>query len=219
LLTLRLGRRDSALETHASVTFCLVSPGWQPDHAKIDVAVSIFDRFKPRSRAPKDLPEASVEFTEDERPAINPTLERAHGRKAYDDPVAQVMFILGFKRDPKFETVLDAIVHGGNPGVLDIVESTSIEAAVFGNLRACALTVQKLHDECGASVPSSLKDDIYHMIVEHLDETHYGGMWFEDTQLPSDDWVNMGEYSPLFVRGSRVFCLPAPYFEALASIV
>jgi hypothetical protein len=166
--------------------------------------MSIFDRFKPKKAT---APSEDVSQVVTGRP------------RGYEDPVEQIMFVLGFKHDPKFNTSLDAIVHGANPGIMDAAEILKIEGAIVGNLRACATTVQKLRDQCGVATISELKEDIYQLIVRELDEAHYGGRWFEDTQLPSGDWVNMGKYSPLFVRGSRVFCLPSPYFTVLESIL
>jgi hypothetical protein len=40
-------------------------------------------------------------------------------RTSYEDPVEQVMFILGLKHDPKFDTALHAIAHSSTPGILD----------------------------------------------------------------------------------------------------
>jgi hypothetical protein len=140
-------------------------------------------------------------------------------RKEYADPAEQIMFILGFKYDPKFDTVLHAVAHGSNPGIIDALHYFEVHGAIFANLRAWALTVRKLQDEIGANLPPALKDDIYRMIVAELDEKHYGGRWFQQTSIPSDDWINMASYSPLFVRGSEVFCLPAPYFRVLGSVV
>jgi hypothetical protein len=79
-------------------------------------------------------------------------------------------------------------------------------------------TVKKIHDELGAEIPSNLKDEICQVIVDELDESHYGGKWYSNTQVPSGYWVNMGAYSPAFKRTDKVFCLPAPYFRALSSL-
>jgi hypothetical protein len=162
-----------------------------------------------------DLTKAKFYDSMNAEEAIGSLAERP---TAYNNPVEQIMFILGYKCDPKFDTFVHAIMHGANPGITSIIESTNIEAAIVGNLRWWATCVQRLQ-ECGPPALSEIKDDIYQKIIEELDEAHYGGRWFEDTALPSDVWVNMGKYSPLFMRGSRVFCLPEPYFAIVAPIL
>jgi hypothetical protein len=107
----------------------------------VEITVSIFDRFKPKTSAPKGSAEINVEFR----------------RSQYDNPVEQIMFILGFKHDPKYATTLHAIADGANPGIIDAFEQLSIYGAIEANLRACAKTVQKLRDEIRAELPPALK--------------------------------------------------------------
>jgi len=136
----------------------------------------------------------------------------------YEDPAEQVMFILGMKYDPKFETVLHAIAQSSNPGIVDALDYLEVHGAIHANLMAWAETVEKIHEDLGTEIPTNLKDEICRIIVDELDETHYGGKWYSDTQIPCDDWVNMRAYSPVFNRGDEAFCLPAPYFRALCSL-
>ena len=146
-------------------------------------------------------------------------LSLAQPRTGYDDPAEQIMFILSFKHDPKYDTILDAIEHGSNPGIVDALDQLPVYSAIYANLSIWAKMVETIGDESGAGVPAKLKDEVYRMIVEELDAKHYGGKWFHNTRIPSDGWINMGSYSPLFVRGNAVFCLPVPYFRLLASIL
>jgi hypothetical protein len=140
-------------------------------------------------------------------------------RTAYEDPVEQVMFILGFKHDPKFDTTLHAIAHGSPPGILNAFDQLTVYGAVQANFHAWHKTIEKIHDELGPDIPPPLRDQVYEIIVGELDETHYGGRWFEMTQTPPEHWVNMGIYSAIFRRGeNEVFCLPAPYFHLLAGL-
>jgi hypothetical protein len=43
-------------------------------------------------------------------------------RNEYENSIDQAMFILGLKRDPKFETSLHAIAHGSDPGITDALD-------------------------------------------------------------------------------------------------
>lgn len=74
-------------------------------------------------------------------------------RTHYEDPVEQVMFILGFKHDPKFEHILDAIKQGSNPGVLNAVDQMRIYGAIQANFIGWCSTIEKLHHEFGAKLP------------------------------------------------------------------
>jgi hypothetical protein len=138
-------------------------------------------------------------------------------RTAYEDPVEQVMFILGLKHDPKFETTVHAILYGSTPGILDASEQLRVYVAVQANFHAWHKTIEKIQAEIGPDLPPLLRGQIYEIIVGELDEKHYGGRWFAVTRVPPEHWVNMGAYSPTFRRGeNEVFCLPAPYFALLA---
>ncbi|MGB7759899.1 MAG: hypothetical protein WBL61_08725 [Bryobacteraceae bacterium] len=160
--------------------------------------MSIFDRFRPKTVAAR---KDSVAV------------------KEYDDPVEQIMFILGFKHDPRFDTILHAAAARSNPGIIDAAEYLTVYGAVEANLFAWAKTVKAIHDDIGAELSPKLKGEIHQIIVDELDQAHYGGRWFERARVPSADWTNMGNYSPLFVKENEVFCLPAPYLEVLGSIL
>jgi hypothetical protein len=140
-------------------------------------------------------------------------------REEYDDPVDQIMFILGFKHDPKFGSILEAVARGSNPGILDAADQVQVWGAIEANLFAWAKTVKVIRDEVGAELSPKHKDEMYRIIVDELDEAHYGGRWFEGARAPSEGWVNMGTYSPLFARANEVFYLPVPYFQLLAPIL
>jgi hypothetical protein len=144
--------------------------------------------------------------------------QRVLSLNEYDDPVDQVAFILGFKHDPKFETVLHAIAHGSEPGILDAAEQVRIYGAIDANFHAWTKTVQAIHDEIGSVIPPKLKDEVCKIIIDELDERHYGGQWFERTRIPAEHWINMADYSPLFRTEDSVFCLPTPYFRVLSTI-
>lgn len=146
-------------------------------------------------------------------------LSLAQPHSGYDDPVEQIMFILGFKHDPKYDTILDAIEQGSNPGIIDAADQLAVYSAIFANLTTWTKWIKTIRDESGDEIPAEVKDEVYRNIVKELGAKHYGGKWFHNARIPSDDWINMGSYSPLFVRGNAVFCLPAPYFKVLASIV
>lgn len=146
-------------------------------------------------------------------------LSLAEPHKAYDNPVEQIMFILGLKHDPRFDTILHATAAGSNPGIIDASEYLTVYGAIEANLFAWAKTARAIQDDVGAQLPPKRKEEVYQIIVDELDETHYGGRWFEYARIPSDDWVNMGNYSPLFVKGNEVFCLPAPYLRVLGPML
>jgi hypothetical protein len=137
-------------------------------------------------------------------------------RIRYEDPVEQVMFILGFKYDPKFDTALGATEHGSNPGVLDAADQLRIYGAVEANFHAWRRTIEKLHREFGAELSLSLRGEVYKIVVSELDEGHYGGKWFPASDRPPEYWADLGTYSAIFRRnGAETFCLPTPYFRLL----
>jgi hypothetical protein len=140
-------------------------------------------------------------------------------RTAYEDPVEQVMFILGLKHDPKFDTALHAIAHGSTAGILNALDQPTVYGTIQANFHAWHETIEKIHDELGPDIPPPLRDQICEIIVGELDEAHYGGRWFDVTRTPPEHSVNMGTYSPIFTRGeNEVFCLPAPYFGLVSDV-
>ena len=140
-------------------------------------------------------------------------------RTSYEDPVEQVMFILGLKHDPKFDTALHAIAHGSTAGILNALDQLTVYGTIQANFHAWHETIEKIHDELGPDISPPLRDQICEIIVGELDEAHYGGRWFDVTRTPPEHWVNMGTYSPIFTRGeNEVFCLPAPYFGLVSDV-
>jgi hypothetical protein len=132
--------------------------------------------------------------------------------RQYDNPIEQVMFILGLKYDPQFESPLHAIAHGSNPGITNALDQLTAYGAIEANFHAWAKTVKMVLDNSkGQNISSTLKDELCGIIVDELDEKHSGGRWFDVARIPSANWTNMASYSLVFVRGNEVFCLPAPY--------
>jgi hypothetical protein len=140
-------------------------------------------------------------------------------RREFEDPVEQVMFILGFKHDPRFITALEAMDAGSNPGITNALDQLTVYGAIDANFSGWRLTMKTIHEQFGSDVPLSIRDSVYEIIVEEMDEKHYGGKWFSTVGSRAEHWVDLGLYSPIFRRGgSEVFCLPAPYFKVLAEV-
>jgi hypothetical protein len=136
----------------------------------------------------------------------------------YEDPVEQVMFILGLKHDPRFATVLHAVAAGASPGIINALDALSVYGAISANFHAWAKTMKKIQDEIGTDIPMPLKNEVFEIIVDELDEKHYGGKWFDEGQIRSEHWINLAMLSPVFRRGHDVFCLPVPYFRVLSRL-
>lgn len=148
-------------------------------------------------------------------------------RREFENPVEQVMFILGFKYDPGFRTALEARLAGSNPGIVNIVDELRVYGAIHANFCAWRETMKILHEELGSNLPLSVREETYRTIVDTLDEKNYGGKWFSAAKGTPEHWVNLGAYSPVFRRrrwrwlgrgGAVVFCLPAPYFDLLSEV-
>jgi hypothetical protein len=140
-------------------------------------------------------------------------------RREFEDPVEQVMFILGFKHDPRFDTALDAIENGSNPGVLNALDRSTVYGAIEANFHAWRRTMDRIHEQLGSDLTHSLREEAYGIIANELDEKHYRGKWFPTAEGSPEHWVNVGAYSPVFRRGgTEVFCLPAPYFNLLSEV-
>ena len=147
-------------------------------------------------------------------------------RREFENPVEQVMFILGFKHDPRFSTALDAMEAGSNPGITNSLDQLRVYGAIEANFYAWRQTMERIHDQLGSDPPLSLREEVYGIIVNEFDEKHYGGKWFPTPDVPPEHWVNLGAYSPVFRRRGRwlwrgrteVFCLPAPYFHLLSEV-
>jgi hypothetical protein len=119
----------------------------------------------------------------------------------YQNPVEQVMFILGFKHEPRFETVLDAIENDAPPGILDASEYISVHGAIDANFVALAKVVRKVQTDCGMNVPFQIKGEIHKLVLEESSTSHYGGQWFDNRKVPSSNWVHMDQqFSPHFRR-------------------
>jgi hypothetical protein len=142
-------------------------------------------------------------------------------RREFEDPVEQVMFILGFKHDPKFRTALEAMKAGSNPGILNAVEQLRVHAAILANLCGLGNTIKTIHEQFGSDLPPWAREELYKTIVEEMDD-NYGGKWFPTAGVLPEHWINLGPYAPVFRRRrwlcTEVFCLPAPYFKVLAEV-
>jgi len=147
-------------------------------------------------------------------------------RREFENPVEQVMFILGFKHDPRFPTALAAMLAGSNPGILNALDQLTVYGAIHANFCAWRRTMERIHEQFGSDLPLSLRESVYEIIVNEMDEKHYGGKWFPTTEGQPEHWVNLGAYSPVFRRRGRwirrgrteVFCLPSPYFNLLSEV-
>ena len=148
--------------------------------------------------------------------------------REFENPVEQVMFILGFKHDPRFRTGSEAMLAGSNPGIINALEQLTVYGAIDANFSGWRLTLDNIHNQFGSDIPLSVRKSVYEIIVEEMDEKHYGGKWFHTAECPPEHWVNLGTYSPVFRRGgtrvfyrrrdAEVFCLPAPYFSLLSEV-
>ena len=150
------------------------------------------------------------------RGAVSRETKMDKNNKKYENPIEQVMFILGLKRDPKFETSLHAIKHGANPGVMNALDEFEIYAAIDANFVAFSKTIKNLQD---VNLTPQIKEEVYKIILEELDEKHYGGRWFDIEKIIPKNWVSMRKYSDIFIRGNTVFCLPGPYLTVLNPIL
>jgi hypothetical protein len=140
-------------------------------------------------------------------------------RREFENPVDQVMFILGFKHDPRFRTASDAMLAGSNPGIINALDQLTVYGAIHANCCGWQQTMEKIRAQFGSDLPLSLRESVYEIIVEEMDEKHYGGKWFPTGEGSHEHWVNLGAYSPVFRRGgTEVFCLPAPYFNLLSEV-
>ena len=140
-------------------------------------------------------------------------------RREFEDPVEQVMFILGFKHDPRFDTALEAMTAGSNPVILNALDQLTVYGAIHANFCSWRQMMETIHEQLGPDLPLSMRESFYEIIVDEMDEKHYGGKWFPTSERPPEHWVNVGAYSLVFRRGStEVFCLPAPYFKLLSEV-
>jgi hypothetical protein len=149
-------------------------------------------------------------------------------RKEFENPVEQVMFILGFKHDPRFATSLEAMAAGSNPGITNAIEQVRVYGAIDANFCGMRAMIERINEHFDSNAPLSVKESVYGIIVEEMGEKQYGGKWFSTSEMPSEHWVNLGAYSPIFRReGTRtlfrrrstdVFCLSAPYFRLLSDV-
>jgi hypothetical protein len=140
-------------------------------------------------------------------------------RREFENPVDQVMFILGFKHDPRFRTASDAMLAGSNPGIINALDQLTVYGAIDANFCAWRRTMETIREQFGSDLPLSVRESVYEIIVEEMGEKQYGGKWFSAGGESAEHWVNLGAYSPVFRDGStRVFCLPVPYFNLLSEV-
>jgi hypothetical protein len=140
-------------------------------------------------------------------------------RREFENPVEQVMFILGFKHDPRFRTALDAMRAGSNPGIVNALDQLAVYGAIDANFCSWRQMMKTIHEQVGSDLPLSLREEFYEVIVSEMDEKNYGGKWFPTAEGLPEHWISVGAYSPVFRRGgTEVFCLPAPYFSLLSEV-
>lgn len=144
-------------------------------------------------------------------------------RREFEDPVDQVMFILGFKHDPRFRTALEAMKAGADPGIVNAIDQLEIYGAINATLCGLGAVTKKIHEDFGSDVPLRVREELYEIMVKEMGEKDYGGKWFPMTEVPVEHWVSLGAYSQIFRRRGRwirteVFCVPAPYFKLLSQL-
>ena len=142
-------------------------------------------------------------------------------RREFEDPVEQVMFILGFKHDPKFRTSLEAMKAGSNPGILNAVEQLRVHSAILAHICGLGNMIKTIHEQFGSDLPRRVREELYKTIAEEMDDK-YGGKWFPTDDVPPEHWINLGPHAPAFRRRrwlrTEAFCLPAPYFKLLSEM-
>lgn len=62
-----------------------------------------------------------------------PESTKERSDKHYDNPIEQVVFILGLKHDPQFESPIHAIAHGSNPGITNALDQLTAYGAIEAN--------------------------------------------------------------------------------------
>jgi hypothetical protein len=122
----------------------------------------------------------------------------------FENPVEQIIFILGFKHDPRFRSTLDAARAGSNPGILNALDELKVYRAIYANFCAWRQMMERICGQFGPDLPLQLKEEFYEIIVNELGEKDYGGKWFPTAEVPPEHWVNLGTYSPVFRHQQRL---------------
>jgi len=153
---------------------------------------------------------------------------RPVSRREFENPVEQVMFILGLKHDPRFRTSLEAMKVGANPGIINALEELTVYGAIDANFHGMRATMKVIHADFGSNPPLSVRQSVYEVLVKEMGEKQYGGKWFSTAEKRSEHWISLGAYSPVFRcggnwvffrrKGTEVFYLPAPYFRVLSDV-
>lgn len=73
-------------------------------------------------------------------------------RREFEDPVEQVMFILGFKHDPRYETALRAMMDGANPGILNAIDQLSVHAEIASSFQGWRQMMAELREQFGSDL-------------------------------------------------------------------
>jgi hypothetical protein len=99
---------------------------------------------------------------------------------------------------------------------MNALDEFTIYSAIDANFTALSKMIKKIQD---VILTPEIKTDAYQIILEELDEKHYGGRWFDTEKILPKHWVAMSKYSNIFTNGNAVFCLPEPYFRILGPIL
>lgn len=89
-------------------------------------------------------------------------------RRELDNPVEQVMSILGFKHDPRFRTALDARLAGSDPGILNALDQLTVYGAIEANFYAWRRTMERIHEQLGPDLPLSVREEVCRIIINEL---------------------------------------------------
>ncbi|MGB0065992.1 MAG: hypothetical protein WBP85_16230, partial [Terracidiphilus sp.] len=68
-------------------------------------------------------------------------------RREFENRVEQVMFILGYKHDPRFRTASDAMLAGSNPGITNALDQLTVYGAIHANFCAWQQTLKVIHEQ------------------------------------------------------------------------
>jgi len=135
------------------------------------------------------------------------------------DPIDQVMFILGFKHDPRFRNAVEAAAQNAPTGLMDAAQVVEVHGALHGTFVGLATVMKTIQSEFGENCAPEIKRELHHLILEELDEPRFGGRWYRREDAPRFHWIPMDQFSPVFANRAHVFCLPAPYVWLLQAVL
>lgn len=126
----------------------------------------------------------------------------------YGGKVRELMIFLGYRPDPKYPTMEDALMSHWQPKTLDTAMLLKVYGEIDAIIHGLVVSLKKIEE-------NSIRDAalLGSILVDGL-QSEYTGKWFRRHKQPKG-WLDLEEYSASFIKDEMIFAVPEPIAEMI----